>query len=194
METSSSLPFTPSLRRAGTLRVSSPTGVPVPESARQRGRNSRRLHVSSERNTATGKPKELTLKIDTIVIISQELCSSPLTLEEDCYDLEPVETEPSETVVVSQSLPDLDSPIRLMPEPVAHCIFCFQFSGVKTNLTITTDGSNVQRYCRKCSMEDPPIGSKICTNPNCRKVHLPPNSAQIRRCVACSGLLYTKKK
>jgi len=76
---------------------------------------------------------------------------------------------------------------------VAYCFFCSQL-GLKMRLTITTDGSQCARFCRKCSLEDPPVGSKICCNPNCRKVHTPEESEKFRRCKVCNGFLQIKKK
>eukprot|EP01124_Arcella_intermedia_P019465 TRINITY_DN26780_c0_g1_i1.p1 TRINITY_DN26780_c0_g1~~TRINITY_DN26780_c0_g1_i1.p1 ORF type:complete len:234 (+),score=20.81 TRINITY_DN26780_c0_g1_i1:38-739(+) len=76
-------------------------------------------------------------------------------------------------------------------QPESYCSFC-SLSGFKMKLTVTGSGPTKAVFCRKCSLEDPPIGSKICTNPTCRHLHSPedPN----RRCIACGGQLWKKKK
>eukprot|EP01124_Arcella_intermedia_P016185 TRINITY_DN22766_c0_g1_i2.p1 TRINITY_DN22766_c0_g1~~TRINITY_DN22766_c0_g1_i2.p1 ORF type:complete len:218 (+),score=36.58 TRINITY_DN22766_c0_g1_i2:35-655(+) len=73
----------------------------------------------------------------------------------------------------------------------SYCCFC-SLSGFKIKLTVTGKGDKQAVFCRKCSLEDPPIGSKICTNPTCRLLH-PPDS-EMKRCKTCNGRLWIKKR
>jgi len=75
---------------------------------------------------------------------------------------------------------------------VAVCAFCLLYLGVRMKLTIT--GAEQRRFCRKCSREDTPVGSKLCTNPLCKELFPPPTPDDYKRCSTCMARLFLKKK
>jgi len=104
------------------------------------------------------------------------------------------------TGILSSSPSGSPSPIRQrladergdsIKQPDMFCSFCL-LGGFRMKLTITGTGPTKAVFCRKCSREDPPIGSKICTNPTCRQLHMPEDDS--RRCTVCGGQLHKKKK